>query len=239
MSKIQITTKYAEVKPSGFYVYLHRKASNNDIFYVGKGQGNRGWHKARGVFWKHKATKHGVIVDVIQDGMSEDDAFLLEMWMIAKLRHEGHALCNLTDGGDGTTGAVSHQRIKVFCSNGMEFPSCEHAAAWLIVCGNASASSSLISACINENRNSAYGYSWWKEWQMPREYVCPKKAAAAKKKRPVENSIGDWFDSLSSAAQWCRENGKPNARDGGIGACLSGRTNSAYGWVWQYAGPQP
>ena len=108
-----MTEKIISINPEkvkGFYVYLHRKASNNDIFYVGKGKGKRAWDVGKGRrknnHWQNVADKHGVVVEIACDGMTEDDSLLLEMWLIAKLRHEGVALTNLTDGGDGTTGFV-------------------------------------------------------------------------------------------------------------------------------------
>lgn len=96
-----------------FYVYLHRKKTDSSIFYVGKGQGNRAWDTGKGrrnnPHWQHIVNKHGVDVEIAQDGLSESDAFLLEMWLIAKFRHEGLVLTNLTDGGDGTTGFIHNE----------------------------------------------------------------------------------------------------------------------------------
>lgn len=116
MTKIQITPKYSEVKPRGFYVYLHKRATDGSIFYVGKGTGDRAWHKSsysRGDgWWRNISIKNGVIVEICQDDMTEGDAFLLEMWLIAKLRHVGVVLCNLTDGGEGASGAVRSKETK-------------------------------------------------------------------------------------------------------------------------------
>ncbi len=118
MTKIQITPKWSDVKPSDCYVYIHRRASDGVCFYVGRGVYKRGWDSsitARNPWWINIAEKHGVEVEIAQCGLSNDDANLLEMWLIAKFRHEGIFLCNMTDGGEGVTGrkmsAASRKKI--------------------------------------------------------------------------------------------------------------------------------
>ena len=89
--------------PADFYVYVHRKVSNGEVFYVGKGKLDRAWNKvARSRYWKAIASKHGFSVEIIQDGMQEWWAFELEIELIQKYGREN--LCNLTDGGDGSSG---------------------------------------------------------------------------------------------------------------------------------------
>lgn len=90
-----------------FYVYIHVRLDSGLPFYVGKGQDNRAWSKNRSNnHWRYIVNKHGYSVNIAQDGMAERDAFLLEMWLIAKLRHDGYDLCNMTDGGDGPSGLI-------------------------------------------------------------------------------------------------------------------------------------
>ena len=134
MSKIQIAPSYAEVKPQGFYVYIHRRATDGSVFYVGKGSLRRAWDrskKSRSVLWINCALKNGVNVEICQDNLIEQDAFLLEMWMVAKFRDSGVGIYNLTDGGDGATGYIPVYANPVCCSNGMRFETTGRAAAWL------------------------------------------------------------------------------------------------------------
>lgn len=58
--------------PSDFYVYLHRRATDGRVFYVGKGVSTRAWRKdKRNQHWKNIVKKHGYIVEIVQDGMQE------------------------------------------------------------------------------------------------------------------------------------------------------------------------
>jgi hypothetical protein len=86
-----------------YFVYLHRRASNNKIFYVGKGCRYR--HKkieGRSQHWQNIVNKHGYNIEIVQHGMQEWWAFELERELILKYKDQG--LCNLTDGGEGASG---------------------------------------------------------------------------------------------------------------------------------------
>ena len=90
----------AESIVKDFYVYLHRRATDGRVFYVGKGAGRRAWRqKGRSVFWGRIAKKYGFVVEIVQDGLQEWAAFELECNLIGYYGKE--QLCNLTDGGEG------------------------------------------------------------------------------------------------------------------------------------------
>jgi hypothetical protein len=88
-----------------FYVYLHRRASDGRVFYVGKGTGPRAWvwHN-RNPYWCNTKEKHGLEVEIAICGISEQEAFTHEKQMIENLLFEGHPLTNLTAGGEGMSG---------------------------------------------------------------------------------------------------------------------------------------
>lgn len=73
VTKIQITPKWSTVKPDGFYVYIHRRATDGSAFYVGKGRGKRAWRwgESRNPHWRNIASKNGVYVEIYKDNMSE------------------------------------------------------------------------------------------------------------------------------------------------------------------------
>ena len=92
-----------------FYVYIHTRATHGTIFYVGKGKGKRAWSKFnRNKHWKHIVAKYGYNVVIVQEDLTEEQAFMLEKEIITALGKEN--LCNLTDGGEGVSGLV-HSKV--------------------------------------------------------------------------------------------------------------------------------
>jgi hypothetical protein len=86
-----------------FYVYLHKRETDNTIFYVGKGKGRRAWSRScRNRHWKIISAKHGVLVEIFKDSMSEVCALTLERIIIASIGIQN--LANVTDGGGGISG---------------------------------------------------------------------------------------------------------------------------------------
>ena len=88
-----------------YYLYYHYTLDTNELFYIGKGTGNRAWScRRRNKWWNNKVTKHGFRVEIVQDHISEQEAIMLEIDMIALNRKIGKNLVNLTNGGEGTSG---------------------------------------------------------------------------------------------------------------------------------------
>lgn len=86
-----------------YYVYVHRRASDGRIFYVGKGSGRRAFVKfGRCAHWQNVVRKHGYSVEIVKDGMSEVCASSLEKVLIHVIGLQN--LCNISPGGDGTRG---------------------------------------------------------------------------------------------------------------------------------------
>jgi len=108
-------------------VYLHRKLTDNSVFYVGMGSHYRPFEtKKRSLFWKKVDKKYGTFVDVVKRNMSRDDAYELEKTLIEHYgrrdKNEG-MLVNMTDGGDGGLGAIQTEahiskRLKTWTDNG-------------------------------------------------------------------------------------------------------------------------
>ncbi len=102
--------------PHSFYVYEHRKATTGEVFYVGKGKGNRAWFISnRSQHWKNIAKKHGVLVEIIRFGLHEWYAHELERDLIAlhgRLDDGMGKLINKTDGGDGHSGRITSEETR-------------------------------------------------------------------------------------------------------------------------------
>lgn len=92
-----------------YYIYFHINPLKNEIFYVGKGYGNRSHSKhSRNKFWNHTINKYKTFcVDIIENGLSENEAYKREKYWIDRIgrRDLGKGtLVNMTNGGEGTSG---------------------------------------------------------------------------------------------------------------------------------------
>jgi hypothetical protein len=88
-----------------YYVYQHRKADTNEIFYVGKGKQNRLNHlNGRNNHWKNIVNKHGFVAEKIIERLDEVLALFAEMEIINIYRMRCIKLANITDGGQGLSG---------------------------------------------------------------------------------------------------------------------------------------
>lgn len=91
-------------------VYLHRKLDDKSIFYVGIGYLQRANDTSnRNRWWKNIVAKHGYEVEVLEVGLTWEQAAIKEIELIKLYgrRDKGNGiLVNLTDGGEGVKGRV-------------------------------------------------------------------------------------------------------------------------------------
>lgn len=98
---------------SDHYVYLHRKASTGEIFYVGAGRKHRSRSKCgRSKFWLATVAKHGLEVELFATRLSFSDSRDLEILTISNLLRAGIRLCNMTAGGEGLNGLTHREDTK-------------------------------------------------------------------------------------------------------------------------------
>lgn len=84
------------------YVYGHYKADTGELFYIGKGIGKRAWlMKGRSQYWQRVATKHGVEVKILEDGLTDAEALARETQLIEQVGLSN--LTNIQPGGRGNT----------------------------------------------------------------------------------------------------------------------------------------
>tara|TARA_R110002124_G_scaffold119814_1_gene277587 strand:+ start:82 stop:1335 length:1254 start_codon:yes stop_codon:yes gene_type:complete len=97
-------------------VYLHRKATDGTIFYVGMGNSERPYvTKQRNNWWNRTYKKHGITVCVVAKGLSVEDAYELEMLLISELGRKDKglgSLVNLDSGGAGTSGYSRNKYLR-------------------------------------------------------------------------------------------------------------------------------
>jgi hypothetical protein len=88
-----------------YYVYLHIKEKTGEPFYVGKGKDGRAYSKHnRSQYWKRIYNKYGFDVILLETNLSEKESLEKEIYWIKKIGREN--LCNMTDGGEGTSGKI-------------------------------------------------------------------------------------------------------------------------------------
>lgn len=93
-----------------YYVYEHWRTDKDECFYVGKGKGKRAYnvnnrnphHKA--IMAKLSREGFAMEVKIVASGLTEEEAFNLEIDRIAFWRSSGADLVNMTSGGDGVSG---------------------------------------------------------------------------------------------------------------------------------------
>lgn len=90
--------------PHRFYVYEYYSKTDNLIFYVGKGCGDR-YRRiskyARSKDFLDYYHSHDCSVRIIESDLTNDEASALEIERIAYLRNLNHPLTNKTNGGEG------------------------------------------------------------------------------------------------------------------------------------------
>lgn len=99
-----------------FYVYKYLREDGSP-YYIGKGKDDRAWYKSKHERIHLPKDKSRIVI--VQENLSEEQAFQLEIELI---KHYGRKdlstgiLRNLTDGGEGSSGAVfgrpSDERIQ-------------------------------------------------------------------------------------------------------------------------------
>jgi hypothetical protein len=114
-----------------FYVYILIDPRNDKVFYVGKGKGNRMYEHKKDAINKRHHNKHlqNKILKILDEGLSikydkifvtekEEEAFTKEIETILYFGIDN--LCNLTEGGEGSTGykhtLEALEKMKAFVS---------------------------------------------------------------------------------------------------------------------------
>ena len=95
------------------YIYKHTRVDTKEIFYIGIGNQDR-YRRAfvtqkRSKFWKNIVSKTEYIVEIIEDGLTWEEAQIKEKELIKFYGRKDlglGTLVNLTDGGEGTLGIV-------------------------------------------------------------------------------------------------------------------------------------
>lgn len=100
-----------------FYVYVHMRATDDSVFYVGKGCKYRYTTKqGRNQYWHRIVDKYGFIAEIVKNNLSFEEANAYEIELIKQLKDQGCTLCNLTNGGEGCLGIKKTDQQKATIS---------------------------------------------------------------------------------------------------------------------------
>lgn len=244
-----------------YYVYAHRKASNNEIFYIGKGKCRRYKSKSsRNDRWHKTVNKHGLICEILISNLTEEESFLKEIEMIKKLKSEGVDLCNMSDGGEGNSGHIHSEvtrekiskahkgkkqpidlvmkRAAVLKGKKRTKEICEAIAARNRARVVSAATKEKMSIARTGMKRSEESIIKVAEWHRGKKRSAESRArmSDSQPKRPVSCSNGMIFKSMSLAAEWLVEIGFSKATKTGIWLCLSPKHRNVtyHGFSWQY-----
>jgi hypothetical protein len=96
-----------------YYVYAHINITTNEVFYIGKGFGDRcNSLLGRSKYWHRIVNKYGYDVIIIQESLSNEEALEKEIYWIKRINRKinGGSLINMTDGGDGGDTISNHPK---------------------------------------------------------------------------------------------------------------------------------
>lgn len=203
------------------YTYIHRKADDGSIFYVGKGTrpDRMKLRSGRSTRWTRTANKHGFIPEIAAQWPTAESAFAHEKFLIACFKDMGIDLVNHTQGGEGAAGYVHSEETKQKRNNklrGMKKPS-ETIERMKI------AQSGKVISCDTKSKISAALLGRYAGSLNPnsKPVVC------------IETN--QLFGSMKEAAEWLRMQGNDKASFKSIHSAVSGSKKTAYGYGWRRA----
>lgn len=110
-------------KDEAYFTYAHYRASDQSIFYIGKGKRDRVVAKVnRNNYWHNTVNKHGIFIERLAKWKTEKEAFLHEKFLILCFKDIGAKLVNMTEGGEGTSNPSEEVRAKMRANNAMKRP---------------------------------------------------------------------------------------------------------------------
>jgi hypothetical protein len=198
---------------SDYYVYIHKKSTTGEVFYVGKGSGNRAYNRSnRTLWWKRLVAKHGYDVEIVASGLQEWYAFELEVELITRYGrrdiNEG-SLINRTDGGDGCSGVIFTEEVRKKISDSK--------------IGN---THTLGKKFTEEHRRKISEAHRGKTFTA--QHVANMVEVNRHKMIPVIRNDGVMYESLHAAAK------DTGAHPSNISACCKGRIKQSGGYSWKF-----
>jgi hypothetical protein len=175
------------------YVYIHKKRTTGDIFYVGIGSDTKykraNFSYQRNKLWISIYKKHGIVVEILHDNITRETACQIEIDLIklyGRKFNKSGILANITEGGEGNLGLTHSEETRQIISK-------THKGKRLTPEQRATAIQTLRNRKGTKNKN-------------PRslEYLEKQKVAQTGKKRP---KTIEWAENQSKVMRG-KNNGK-------------------------------
>ena len=222
-----------------YLVYLHRRATDGKVFYVGKGDIKRANRTTtRSDYWNRIVAKYGFFVEIHLDGIQEWYAFELEKELIAYYGREN--LCNMTDGGEGVSGSTPSDETRAKLSKSLtgKKKSEDHR----IKLSEARKGRKLSEEHKRKIGDAHKGRKFSEESKKKmsdstkgiKKTIGQVEKMRVAKSKVVLCSNGIKFIGVSEAAKWLRENGFSKACKSGVSSSCIGEIKIAYGYTWKY-----
>jgi hypothetical protein len=198
-----------------YYIYLHRRNDNGEVFYVGKGtytkthRYDRAFYtKKRNNIWVNITDKTDYTVELFATFFNESDCFFMEKELISLhgRKADGGTLCNLTEGGEGHTGysptQETREKLRALVANG------KHPNLGKKLSAETCAKKSASMKASDKNLKGKSLPQWWKDKiaatkvgsDNPMFGNCGIKHPNSKPVIHIHTGI--FFESITEAANW-------------------------------------
>lgn len=92
-----------------YYVYRHIRLDTNKVFYVGKGHGKRAYSTSdRNKYWGRIVKTFDYKVELIETDLSEQEAYVREVYWIAFYKESNQCEANFQLGGGSASQGIKH-----------------------------------------------------------------------------------------------------------------------------------
>lgn len=225
-----------------YYVYEWFIVDTNEVFYVGKGKNNRYLTiSGRNKFFMDMYNSHTCNVRKVYENLSEQDAFLKEMELIAYYRNNtSFRLTNQTDGGEGSSGWVPTDEFRKKQSDihKQQWQDEEFKNRMIEIRKNENGPykskefREKISSIVSGENNPNYGHNWTQEMKDNLSELRKRNGLSAGINNPKATKIicletGEVFNLIKDAME------KYNVtNEGSFTVALKNRARTAGGMHW-------
>ncbi len=216
------------IVPKDFYVYEHL-TPKGEVFYVGKGSGDRAWSNWRNDYWHNIVGQQGgFTVRIVEDGLQEWYALELESLLITyygqRVNKDG-PLANLTSGGIGFSQCdATKAKLSIIAKKQFEDPIKRKTHSEAVKIANAKPE------YIQKQRLAKLGK------KLTEEHIKASTSAMriTKCKDIICLETGMTFKTSYEALDWLKSVGKEKARANKVLAVCQNIRAKAYGYTWKY-----